>query len=49
LFLYLSSQQRLMTVAEQSGMTHAKDVRDALVELLARKAVGPTAPGSFVA
>ena len=38
-----------MTVAEQSGMTHAKDVRDALVELLARKAVVPTAPGSFVA
>jgi hypothetical protein len=31
---------QLMTVAEQRGMTHAKDVQDALAELLARKAVG---------
>jgi hypothetical protein len=29
-----------MTVAEQRGMTHAKDVQKALGELLARKAVG---------
>ena len=29
-----------MTVAEQRGMTHAKDVEDALAEPLARKAVG---------
>jgi hypothetical protein len=35
---------QLMTVAEQRGMTHAKDVRDALAELLARKAVGESLP-----
>ena len=29
-----------MTVAEQRGMTHVKDVEDALAEPLARKAVG---------
>jgi len=29
-----------MTVAEQRGMTHAKDVQKALGELVARKAVG---------
>jgi hypothetical protein len=32
--------EQLMTVAQQRGMTHAKDVQDALAELLARKAVG---------